>query len=627
MTLNSLQNPTIDCTSGPWQTLNPWSVQSDPALKKIAAYLNKKTTQDMLANCERQRQYPQDIRQELQNRGLASFFADPASKAKGSKSASQVTFPHIFALNAMSTAASASLGITLGVNGLALLPIYIAASDQQLAWIGQRIHQGSFLSLLLTEIKNGSNLLANESIAAPGLLNDQGSFTPQPDNDDVDQVPSHYCLSGRKDLINGGQQHQLLVVLARSKKSPAPNNLLSARNHFSFFLVDRGKPAELKATSSPYRWLTQPVPAADISSVCFDNLVLPVSRRIGPDGQGFSIVQKTLSMSRGGVSALAVGLASRAVQLAIDYAKNRRIYDGPLLKLGAIAEHLMCMRAMELLISALSIKAIAAVNSQGVAGVHYAAAAKYACCAMAEDLVTEGRYLHGGRALLLDSAYQALLGDVLLFGTFDGTSHLVLDQLQWRLSQIAAQALPSQEESLTEIKTIYATEPQPLRQIAHFRNKTLLIHPVSHARALKEHAQWLPAEALAQLSETLLTLARSLRNSKDWDQDQGLRFELGRILAWVEMLIALVELADPGLRKALGLPPLSNTGPFPEMMLKFSFAWLGSRIAAALRSLIYQSDIQGDLSGLNQAEASLGRLYKTNRSKLIENPQLLTEVF
>src|SRR5258708_36510067 len=86
----------------------------------------------------------------------------------------------------------------------------------------------------------------------------------------------------------------------------------------------------------------------------------------------------------------------------------------------------------------MSLKATAMTNACGVGAAHYTCAAKYACCLLAEELVTEGRQIHGGYALLTEHPYAALVGDVLLYGIFDGTSHLMLDQLQSRLTQAAA---------------------------------------------------------------------------------------------------------------------------------------------------------------------------------------------
>ena len=70
-----------------------------------------------------------------------------------------------------------------------------------------------------------------------------------------------------------------------------------------------------------------------------------------------------------GVAAMAAGLASRAVALADEYVGQREVYGKPIRELGAIADHLLQMRALQLVVTALSVKAAAAANFAGPGGV------------------------------------------------------------------------------------------------------------------------------------------------------------------------------------------------------------------------------------------------------------------
>src|SRR5262249_47385926 len=153
--------------------------------------------------------------------------------------------------------------------------------------------------------------------------------------------------------------------------------------------------------TSPHRWHTAPAPGADISSLQFDAVVVPATRLIGREGDGFTLVQQTLAMTRGGVSALASGLAARAVRMATGYAQDRQIYGRPIAGLGTIADHLLRMRALELLATAMSVKVAALLNCHGSGAGYHAAVAKVVSCALTEELVNEGRTLHGSRALLI----------------------------------------------------------------------------------------------------------------------------------------------------------------------------------------------------------------------------------
>lgn len=414
-----------------WHDLCPWPVVESPEWRAIADYLHDPATQQRLAALEHERGYPDEMRRQLHALGLSRFLSGdiPADAVRAANPAagpdeSCLTLPHICALNALIASVNTSLAITVGVNTLALLPAYIGATPDQLTRLFEQLDGGAFGSLLLTELDCGSDLFNIETRAEPGTLDAGGQFVPL--GAAAGTVPTgpatHYRLTGRKDLINGARRHELLMVFARTKPrpaGPAPASPLAAHGSFSFFLLTRGA-----GVSSPHRWHTVPAPGADIASLQLDGVVVPAARRIGREGDGFALVQQTLAMSRGGVGALAAGLATRATRMAARYAASRQIYNRALASLGAIADHLLRMRALELLATAMSVKATALLNVHGSGAAYHAAAAKVASCALTEELVTEGRALHGSRAFLLDEPYHRLVGDAPLFGTFDGIVNL-----------------------------------------------------------------------------------------------------------------------------------------------------------------------------------------------------------
>jgi alkylation response protein AidB-like acyl-CoA dehydrogenase len=218
--------PPINVTQTPWFALAPWQLLDEPGLQAIAEYLNQLATQQLLAELENERTYPRVVRQQLHALGLSDFFIDPVVEAAtpdAQTTALLATFPHLVALISLCTASNGSLGITVGVNMLALLPIYIAGSAEQLAWMAERLRRGDYAALFLTELAHGSDLLANETLAEAGYFDHTGAFVLCAEGDiTTSAMPaSHYRLHGRKDTINGGSQRELMVVFARSRAKRA----------------------------------------------------------------------------------------------------------------------------------------------------------------------------------------------------------------------------------------------------------------------------------------------------------------------------------------------------------------------------------------------------------------------
>ena len=65
----------------------------------------------------------------------------------------------------------------------------------------------------------------------------------------------------------------------------------------------------------------------------FDNVYVP-EETLGTEGKGFNVAMATLDGGRIGIAAQAIGIAQRAHDLAIDYAKQRVAFGKPIAKLA-----------------------------------------------------------------------------------------------------------------------------------------------------------------------------------------------------------------------------------------------------------------------------------------------------
>lgn len=557
-----------------WERLCPWALDAE-RLQALARAVDAPAAS--LEADEEAATYPRAAVAALQRAGLGRVLAHDAADPGAT------TLPLLGALNVLTSRRSGSLGITVGVNSLALLPVHLAASDELLARVGQRVRGGAFVSMLLTELAHGSNLLRNEVRAERGVLGATGEFVAVPEG----AACTHYRLTGDKDLINGGREHALLVTLARTRASTTcegePASALSALSDFTLLVVER----DASTTPLP-RWSTLPMHAADISGVRFEGTVVPATAVVGREGAGFKVVRRTLTVSRGGIAALAAGTTARAAELARAYARRRDVYGGPILQLGPIAEHLMRVEALERVVAALSLHAAGAINAHGVGAAAATAAAKVAACALAEEAVREGARLLGGRALLAELPYARLLRDVLLYGVFDGTSHVVLDELAALLDGEAFRRAGGHApavDPLTELRAIYATPPAPL--VARLRGPgpawTLPLPETLAALAALPGEQ--PLGGLAGAAEGLLALATRLRASGQWQADAGLRSMAAEAYAELEGLTAAAALVDPDRRAALGLPPADGDAGLDRLVWRFAAGWLGGRVIERVRAL------------------------------------------
>jgi alkylation response protein AidB-like acyl-CoA dehydrogenase len=520
-----------------WQRYCPLTGGAGP-LDGIAAHLSRPETRTEIARCEASERFPDELMARLRELGLPHLFAAAAG-------APYTTAHHMSALGAVAAQHSGSLAITVGITGLALLPVYIAGTAEQLALVRERVLEGALAAMLLSEWSHGSHLLATETSAERGRVAG-GGFAPVGAGEQAD----HYRLNGEKQLINLGGRARLLMTLTRT--SPRPAGGLGGAGGLTLLLVERDDTVEQLP-----RWRTLPAPAADIGGMRFRDTLVPAGSRIGGEGEGFRLVQSALAISRGGISAFASGTSSRACGLALAHARERVLYGEPIARLAAVADHLARMAALDLACNCLSIKAAAAVNALGQRAAHLTAVAKLVACDLAERVVAEGRAVLSARALLLDLPYQQVVRDVLLYGIFDGTRHLMLDQIQWRVRQMCRQAGAAQgaagEDDGGEPE-IYRAPPASIVESSRLRGRPWLPRPAATAERLGQLAGAIDLGPLADGARALEAAAGSL-SPEAWNE-QPLAFALAGCWARLEAALAVAEVGDPARRVALGLPAL-----------------------------------------------------------------------
>ncbi|HWM86963.1 MAG TPA: acyl-CoA dehydrogenase family protein [Kofleriaceae bacterium] len=523
-----------------WQRCSPLSGGLGP-LEGIGSHLSRIDTQAELARCEATELFPEQLIAQLRQLGLPLVFAPGAPYA---------TAYHMNTLSALAAQHSGSLAISIGITGLALLPVYIAGTGAQLALVRERVLAGAQAAMLLSEWSHGSDLLATETRAERGRC-DGGGFSASAG------PAEHYRVSGEKQLINLGRRAQLLTTLARTSQ---PAGGLGGAGGLTLLLIERDRTVE----ALPRR-RTLAAPAAEIGGARFAGTLVPASSRIGEEGEGFRLVQSALALSRGGISAFAAGTATRACRLAFAHARERVLYGEPIARLPAVADHLARMAAFDLAANCLSLAAAAAVNALGQRAAHLTAVAKLVSCDLAERAVVEGRAVLSARALLADLPYQQVLRDVMLYGIFDGTRHLMLDQIQWRVRQMVRLG-----ETDEERPAIYAAPPAPMTESARRRGRAWLPRPAGTAARLAG----MDGIDLGPLADAARALESATARLAPEAWSEPLAFTVAASWARLEAALAVAELGDPARRAALGLPAM------PEAPLEIELAGFAIALVA-----------------------------------------------
>lgn len=122
----------------------------------------------------------------------------------------------------------------------------------------------------------------------------------------------HFVLNGRKLYITNGPLADVLLVYAKTDKTLGPQGI-------SAFVVEKGYPG-FQVAQKLDKMGFRGSPTAEL---VFDDCRVPAGNLVGELNEGVSVVMSGLDLERAIVSMITLGMAERAFELALDYAKTR----------------------------------------------------------------------------------------------------------------------------------------------------------------------------------------------------------------------------------------------------------------------------------------------------------------
>ena len=131
----------------------------------------------------------------------------------------------------------------------------------------------------------------------------------------------HYVVNGAKTYITGGAVADLFIVLCRTATDPG-----NRRNGLTLLAVEDGMPGFVKGRKLAKLGLK----AQDTVELSFTDVRVPAANRLGEDGQAFGYLGANLPQERLAIAVGAVAQSHAALDLTVDYVKDRKVFGQPL---------------------------------------------------------------------------------------------------------------------------------------------------------------------------------------------------------------------------------------------------------------------------------------------------------
>lgn len=280
------------------------------------------------------------------------------------------------------------------------------------------VHNAPFCAIL----ERYGSIALKEAVLKPAARGEFiGAFalTESHAGSDASALRTRAVLKGDRYVINGAKQFITSGKIARHVIVFAVTDPENPKRGITAFLVPTSSPGF--SVSKLEHKLRQK--ASDTASLNFDDLEVPVSMRIGAEGEGYRIALSSLESGRIGISAQAVGMAQSALDAAIRYAGERRSFGKALLEHQAVSFRLVDAKtkleaARQLVLSA------ARMKDAGVPCLDQACMAKLFASEVAEEVCSIAIQTFGGYGYVEDFPVERIYRDVRVCQIYEGTSDI-----------------------------------------------------------------------------------------------------------------------------------------------------------------------------------------------------------
>jgi isovaleryl-CoA dehydrogenase len=229
----------------------------------------------------------------------------------------------------------------------------------------------------------------------------------------------HYYLNGSKIYITNGPVADVLLVYAKTDKEKGAQGI-------SAFIVDKDAPGfkvAQKLTKMGFR-------GSQTAELVFEECKVPAENLVGEENRGVKIVMSGLDLERAMISPICLGIAERALQLAIDYAKQRKQFGKPIADFqmvqSMIAEMYVWVESMRVFTYQVLRAANSVDESEGGRGdIHKitAAGVMYVAETM-NKVLNHGVQVHGGSGYIWESEINRLYRSIKLLEIGAGTTEV-----------------------------------------------------------------------------------------------------------------------------------------------------------------------------------------------------------
>ncbi|MBU5229321.1 acyl-CoA dehydrogenase family protein [Intestinimonas butyriciproducens] len=355
-------------------------------LQAFARDFAAKELAPVVKECDRKGEFPMEVFRKFCEVGFNSMFLPEAYGGQGLGAMDMVLVYEEFAKVDAGFICSASTG-EFGIE-----PILVAGTEEQKKYYMDFILQGGLGAFALTEPNAGSDAAATRTTAVR-------------DGDD-------YILNGRKCFITSGPVANVYSVFATVDPSLGTKGI-------SCFIVERDRPGVSVGKDEDKMGMR----LSCTSDVIFEDVRIPAKNLVGAEGKGFGLAMKCLDRSRGVNSYGALGIAQRALDEAVAYAKQRKTFGRPIIGHQGV-QFLLADMEIDVTTARALLWQCAQMVDKGIFDTKLGSVTKTFLSEMAMRVTTSAVQVLGGYGYSREYPVEKLMRDAKLWSIFEGTNQI-----------------------------------------------------------------------------------------------------------------------------------------------------------------------------------------------------------
>ncbi|MEZ0075336.1 acyl-CoA dehydrogenase family protein [Planotetraspora sp. GP83] len=194
-----------------------------------------------------------------------------------------------------------TVGVGFTLHNDVVLPylLELGNEEQHERWLPKLVTGELITAIAMTEPGTGSDLKAITT-------------TARPDGD-------HYVLNGVKTFITNGMLSDMVIVAAKTDPAAGAKGI-------SLLVAERGMPGFERGRKLAKAGLK----SQDTAELFFSEVRVPRANLLGEEGKGFSYLMRNLRQERLSIAVNAVAVIERAVELTLDYCRQRHAFGQPI---------------------------------------------------------------------------------------------------------------------------------------------------------------------------------------------------------------------------------------------------------------------------------------------------------